>query len=91
MNTILKVTHTDVFINKTKLNLKVKATAKIVLNSQLRLSNLKLVEGINGLFVGYPSDSVDDEYNDIFYPLSPDLRTAIDDAVISEYERQLNK
>lgn len=82
----LIVTHTQVFL--AKIEGKLKATAKIILNSQLQLTGLKLIEGINGLFVGYPSElssSCDNEYHDVYYPLAPKLRNQIDEKIIEEY------
>lgn len=89
MYSALKVTHTQVFLTK-KEGGKFKAMGKVVLNSQLQLTGLKLIEGINGLFVGYPSElssTNDNEYHDLYYPLAPELRTQIEDSILVEYNK----
>ncbi len=35
---------------------KTKAFATVVLNDQLQLRGLRIIDGVNGLFVGYPND-----------------------------------
>jgi len=67
---------------------KFKAFAHIVLNGTLRLTGLKVVEGENGLFVGYPSEKgKDGQFYDIVHPVTRETRNMIQDAVLANYEK----
>lgn len=64
-----------------------KAFASITLNEAFVVTGLKILEGKKGLFVTMPQTSgKDNEYFDVAFPLSKELREEITDAVIAEYE-----
>lgn len=65
---------------------KTKAFASITFNDEFVVQDLKIVEGSNGLFVAMPSKKVGDEYKDSAFPLSKELREAIQTTLIDEYE-----
>jgi stage V sporulation protein G len=64
------------------------AHARVLLNDQIQLTSLRLYDGADGLFVSYPNDPTckADDYRQIFYPITRELRDAIELAVIKEYE-----
>jgi len=66
---------------------KLRALVRITLNEAFQLTQLRLYEGQNGLFVGYPIDPAQkgEEYRQMFYPLTRELRDEIDRIVIAEY------
>ena len=66
---------------------KLRAMVRLALNEQFQLTQLRLYEGSNGLFVGYPIDTSHkgDNYRQIFYPLTRELRDDIDAKVIAKY------
>jgi stage V sporulation protein G len=67
---------------------KFKGFAHIVLNGTLRLNGLKVLEGDNGLFVGYPSEKgKDGQFYDIVHPITRETRNVIQDAVLANYEK----
>lgn len=70
---------------------KLRALVRLILNEQFQLTQLRLYEGAEGLFVGYPIDQSirGEEYRQIFYPLTRELREKIDKIVIAEYHRIL--
>lgn len=69
---------------------KTRAFAQVVLNGALRLTNLRVVEGENGLFVGYPSEkSKDGKYFDIVHPITRECRNVIQQAILPIYEKTL--
>jgi stage V sporulation protein G len=82
----LKVTSVQVYPLK-NITGKTKAMARVVLEEQLQLTGLRLIDGANGEFVGYPNDPgyKGEDYRQIYYPLSPELREEIDQAVIAKY------
>ncbi len=91
-NDVLRVTQVKVFPFRDGPNMgRIKALANIVLEDQLHLRGLKVMDGENGLFVGYPVDPFykGEEYRSIFFPITRELRDEIETAVLAEYTRQL--
>ena len=91
-NDVLKVTQVKVFPFKEGPSMgHLKALATVVLNDQLNLRGLRVMDGKNGLFVGYPVDPFykGEEYRSIFFPITQELREEIETAVLKEYTRQL--
>lgn len=66
---------------------KLRAYARVLLDDQLQLTSLRLYDGANGLFVSYPNDPAHkgEDYRQVFYPVTRELRDAIELAVINEY------
>lgn len=91
-NDVLKVTQVKVFPFKEGPSMgHIKAFATVVLNDQLNLRGLRVMDGKDGLFVGYPIDPFykGEEYRSIFFPIARELREEIETAVLKEYTRQL--
>jgi stage V sporulation protein G len=86
MNTNMNVTDVKVFpINNSQT--KVRAFAQLVLNNCFRVTGLRVVEGSNGLFIGYPTEKgKDGKYYDIIKPLNRNGIDIIQDTVLREYE-----
>ena len=69
-----------------------KAIASVNLDDCFAVKNLKVVEGRNGLFVSMPSyRGQDDEYHDICFPITAEMRTQLNDAVIGAYWQTLEQ
>lgn len=83
---VLKVTEVRLFIVKEPQG-KLRAFVRVVLNDELQLTSLRLYEGSNGLFVSYPNDPTlkGEDYRQIFYPVSKELREHIEAVVLAEY------
>jgi DNA-binding cell septation regulator SpoVG len=66
---------------------KLLAIARVLLGGQLQLADLRLYGGPNGPFVSYPSSNAvaREDAHQVVYPVTRDLRTAIELAVIAEY------
>ena len=91
-NDVLRVTKVKVFPFKEGPSMgHIKALATVVLNDQLHLRGLRVMDGKDGLFVGYPVDPFykGEEYRSIFFPITRELREEIETAVLKEYTRQL--
>lgn len=84
---VLTVTQVQVFPLKESLG-KTRALARVVINDQLQLTGLRVVDGSNGLFVGYPNDPTykGEDYRSIFYPLSKELREHVEHCVLEKYQ-----
>jgi len=65
-----------------------KAFASVAVNDLIAIRGIRLVEGENGMFVTMPQslDKKTEEYHDIAFPLNGDLRKAINNAVLDEYD-----
>lgn len=68
---------------------KIKALASIVLNDQMQMRGLRVVDGINGLFVGYPNDPFykGDEFHYVCFPITRRLRDHIENCVLERYQQ----
>lgn len=64
-----------------------KALATIVLNDQLQIRGLRVIDGENGLFVGYPIDKNynGEEYRTVCLPITRQLREHIEIVFIEKY------
>lgn len=67
----------------------IKAVADVTIDDELTLRQLRVVDGKNGLYVGYPNDPFykGEDYRSMFFPVSRELRAAIEDAVLQEYRK----
>ena len=67
----------------------VRGMANIVLNDSLQIRSLRIMNGENGLYVGYPTDPFfrGDEFRALCCPITRDMREAIDEAVLTKYQQ----
>ena len=61
--------------------------ARIMLGDQLQLTGIRIYEGCNGKFVSYPNDPgyKGEDYKQLYYPVTRELREAIEEAILAEY------
>ena len=66
----------------------VKAIANIVLNDQVQVRGLRVMDGKNGLFVGYPVDPLykGEGFRNIVFPITAELRHHIEKSVLEKYD-----
>ena len=87
----LQVTQVQVFPFKESVSMgHIKGLATVVLNDQLIIRALRIMEGENGLFVGYPLDPFfkGDEFRSITNPLTRALREHIENVVLEKYQAE---
>lgn len=87
---VLAVTNVQVFPFKESPSLgKTKALAAVVLNDQFLIRGLRVVDGENGLFVGYPCDPFfkGEESRYVCAPITRKLREHIEACVLEKYEQ----
>ena len=54
------------------------------------IKNLRIIEGSKVIFVAMPSvKNHKGEYDDIFFPITKESRTALNDSAIAAYEKKL--
>lgn len=85
----LAVTQVQVFPFKDDMNLgHMKGLAHVVLNDQLIIRGLRIMDGLNGLFVSYPIDPFykGEDFKSICNPISRQLREHIENCVLEKYQ-----
>ena len=67
-------------------------TASVILNDQFLIRGLRIMEGENGLFVGYPNDPFykGDDFRSICVPMTRQLREHIENCVLEKYQASLD-
>jgi len=67
---------------------RLKAYVSIVLDDCFLVSDLKVIQGPNGVFVSMPSKrKKNGEFKDIAHPLNRETRERMEKRILSEYER----
>ena len=67
---------------------RLKAYVSIVLDDCFLVSDLKVIQGPNGVFVSMPSKrKKNGEFKDIAHPLNRETRERMERRILSEYER----
>lgn len=64
-----------------------KAFASITIEEKIVITGLKLVNGKKGMFLNFPQYKSGDEYKDIAFPLTKELRDKLTKLVITEYDK----
>ena len=84
---------TDVKIKLlTREDSKMRAVASISIDGEFVVHDLKVIEGMDGLFIVMPSrKSPDGQYKDIAHPLKTEVREQIRDAVLAAYDKALSE
>ena len=85
---VLAVTAVQVFPFKDGANLgHQKGYAQVTINDQLVLRGLRIMDGENGLFVGYPIDPFykGEDLRSICFPITRQLREHIENCVLEKY------
>lgn len=80
---------TNVKLKKLEDRGKLKAVGSVTFDDVFVVSNVAIVEGANGMFVSMPSRKREDgKYQNIAFPIKPDLREEITEAFLSAYEKE---
>lgn len=85
---VLAVTDVKVFPFKDGVNLgHHKGYAQVTLNDQLVIRGLRIMDGENGLFVGYPLDPFykGEDLRSVCFPITRQLREHIENCVLEKY------
>lgn len=85
---VLAVTNVQVFPFKEGPSMgHIKGLANIVLNDQLNIRGLRIMEGENGLYVGFPNDPFyrGEELRSVVCPITRQLREHIENCVLEKY------
>lgn len=78
---------TDIKIRKIFTEGKVRAVVSIILDGDFAVHDLKVIEGVERLFVAMPNRrSEDGRFQDIVHPISTDARTQLEAVVLEKYK-----
>ncbi|HEV8117919.1 MAG TPA: septation regulator SpoVG [Thermoanaerobaculia bacterium] len=70
---------------------KLKAYVSIVLDDCFLVSDLKVIQGPNGLFISMPSKrKKNGEFKDVAHPLNRETREMMERRILGEYEKAKN-
>ena len=71
---------------------KLKAYATIVFDNAFIIRDLKVIEGLKGLFVSMPSRKrKDGTFRDVVHPLNPETRRMIEERVVAAYKDAIER
>ena len=69
---------------------KLKAFVSIILDSCFVISDIKIINGPNGLFVSMPSKKrKDGTFRDIAHPLNSDTRRSMEETILARYREDV--
>ncbi len=81
---------TDVRLRRMTADGKMKAVASVTLDGEFVIHDVKVVEGLKGLFVAMPSRKTPDgEFRDVAHPITPEARDRIQKAVLEVFHTGL--
>jgi len=81
---------TDVRVRKINTEGKMKAVVSVTFDNAFVVHDVKVVEGMNGIFVAMPSRKTPEgEFRDIAHPISSAAREVIQTAVLKAYQEAL--
>ena len=71
---------------------KMKASATIIIDDEFAVHDIKIIEGMKGLFVAMPSRNTYDnqtgelEFRDVSHPIKQNTRKKIETAILTKYK-----
>ena len=69
---------------------KMKAVVSITIDEEFVVHDIKVIEGVKGLFIAMPSRrAADGEFRDIAHPINSETRDHIQNIILEEYQKQM--
>lgn len=88
---MMEITNVRVHIVE-KENSKMRGFASVTIDNQFVVHDIRILEGDNGLFLAMPSkQTAPGEYRDIAHPINQDARKIFTDAILAEYEKEVQR
>ena len=82
---------TDVRIRKVEKEGKMKAVVSITIDEEFVVHDIKIIEGVKGLFIAMPSrKAADGEYRDIAHPINSNTRDRIQKLILEKYQETMD-
>ena len=80
---------TDVRIRKVDKEGKMRAVASITIDDVFVVHDIKVIEGVKGLFIAMPSRKASDgEFRDIAHPINSQTREELQRLILEAYEKE---
>ena len=71
---------------------RMKAIASVLIDDEFAVHDIRIIEGTKGLFIAMPSRKTSTGgYRYIAHPISQEVRTMFEKAVLDAYEKALNE
>ena len=71
---------------------KMKAIVSVTFDDEFVVHDIKIIEGLNGLFIAMPSRKMaDGEFRDIAHPINSETRNKIQEAIFKKYEKTIEE
>ncbi len=81
---------TDVKVRRINSDSKMKAVVSITIDDMFVVHDIKIIDGINGLFVAMPSRKIgDSDYRDIAHPINSETRNYLQEVIFKAYDEQI--
>ncbi len=82
---------TDVRVRKVEKEGKMRAVVSITIDDVFVVHDIKVIEGIKGLFIAMPSrKAADGEFRDIAHPINCETRDMIQNIILEAYQKETN-
>jgi stage V sporulation protein G len=83
---------TDIKIRKIFTEGKVRAIVSIIIDGDFAVHDLKVIEGVERLFVAMPNRrSEDGRFQDIVHPISTEARAQIENSILDKYNETIEQ
>ena len=80
---------TDVRVRKVEKEGKMKAVVSITIDDEFVVHDIKVIEGVKGLFIAMPSrKAADGEFRDIAHPINSETRDHIQNIILEEFTKE---
>ncbi len=81
---------TDVKVRRINSESKMKAVVSITIDDMFVVHDIKIIDGVNGLFVAMPSRKIgESDYRDIAHPINSETRNYLQDVIFKAYDAQV--
>lgn len=82
---------TDVRVRKVEKEGKMRAVVSITIDEVFVVHDIKVIEGVKGLFIAMPSrKGVDGEFRDIAHPINSETRDMIQNIILDAYQKEMD-
>ena len=82
----------DIRIRKMYEENRLKALVSVTIGSEIAIHDIKVIQGPQRLFVAMPSRKDENGmFRDIIHPITQQVRTQLEQAVLAAYEEQLSQ
>jgi stage V sporulation protein G len=62
-----------------------KGIASVLIDDAFAVHDIRIIEGVNGLFIAMPSRKTANGYRDIAHPINSEVRKKFEDAIFEAY------